>query len=61
MAQTGEEAKKPYWRDNRTCVVAVTLEPGQEYSVWFNLGKYNSFLDREGNAAIPSELVFKTK
>jgi beta-lactamase regulating signal transducer with metallopeptidase domain len=53
--------KEPYWRDNRTCVVAVTLEPGKEYSVWFNLGKYNSFLDREGNPAIPSELVFKTK
>ncbi len=51
----------PYWKDNRTCVMpGVKLEPGKEYSIWFNLGSNSSFADQDGISSLPYHLTFKT-
>ena len=50
-----------HYKDERTCVFPVKLEPGKTYVLWFNRGKYNSFRDTDNHPAIPYQLVFKTK
>ena len=49
-----------YLKDERTCVVPVTLEPEKTYVLWFNRGKFNSFRDTKNNPAVPYLLVFRT-
>lgn len=50
-----------HYKNSRTCVFPVKLEPGKTYVLWFNRGKYNAFRDAGNRPAIPYQLVFKTK
>lgn len=50
-----------HYKDDRTCVFPVKLEPNKTYVLWFNRGKFNSFRDTGNRPAVPYQLVFKTK
>jgi hypothetical protein len=47
--------------DKLTFIAPVDLEPGKEYVVWINSGRYQSFRDQEGRPAVPYLLSFCTK
>ncbi len=50
------------YRDKRTCVAPVRLEPGRTYAIWFNSPNYrhNAFRDTVNNPAVPYLLTFQT-
>ena len=50
-----------YYKNDRTFIFPVKLEPGQTYVVRLNWGRFNNFKDEDGLSAIPYQLVFKTK
>ncbi len=50
-----------YYKNDRTFVFPVKLEPDQTYVVRFNWGRFNNFKDEDGRSAVPYQLVFKTK
>lgn len=50
-----------FLKDNRTCVLPVTLKPGKCYVIWINSQKFHSFKDTENKSAVPYLLVFQTK
>jgi len=50
-----------YDKDGRTCVLPVSLKPGQTYAIWLNSQKLGNFKDRSGRSAVPYLLVFRTK
>jgi len=50
-----------YLADKRTCVLPVKLEPGKTYALWLNSENFGNFRDADGQSAVPSLLVFKTK
>jgi RNA polymerase sigma-70 factor (ECF subfamily) len=52
--------KPVYDKDGKTCVLGVKLEPNTTYAVWLNAGKFMSFVDTDGNPAVPYLLVFRT-
>lgn len=55
-------AGKPHFLDDhRTCVLPVKLQPGHPYVIWLNHPPYNSFMDSDGNRAVPYLLVFETR
>ena len=57
-----ETAGKPHFLDDhRTCVLPVKLQPGHPYVIWLNKPPYNSFMDSDGQRAVPYLLVFETK
>jgi hypothetical protein len=57
-----EIVEKPkYDSDQRTCVIKVKLEPNKTYGYWINSQNFHGFKDKQGHAAIPYLLVFKTK
>jgi hypothetical protein len=59
---TPEASGKPgYEADGKTCVLKVKLEPNKTYGYWINSEKFHGFKDRQGHAAVPYLLVFKTK
>jgi hypothetical protein len=59
---TPEIIGKPrYEADHKTCVIKVKLEPGKTYGYWINSQKFTNFRDKQGHAAVPYLLVFKTK
>lgn len=49
------------YRDARTCVLPVKLEPGKTYALWVNSAKFGNFKDADGRSAVPYLLVFRTK
>lgn len=49
-----------YLADGRTCVLPVKLKPGHVYATWLNSESFHGFQDREGHAAVPYLLIFKT-
>jgi len=53
--------KPKYDTDRKTCVVKVKLEPGKTYGYWLNSQKFTNFKDKQGHAAVPYLLVFRTK
>jgi hypothetical protein len=56
------DGKISYEKDKRTCVLPVKLEPDKTYAVWINFAeKFENFKDKDGQAAVPYLLVFKTK
>ncbi|HZT23956.1 MAG TPA: Ig-like domain-containing protein [Verrucomicrobiae bacterium] len=58
---TPESLGKPhYLEDRRTCVMKVKLDPGKTYGWWINSQNFHGFRDRQGHAAIPYLLTFKT-
>ena len=55
------EGKIRYEKDKRTCVLPVKLEPDKTYALWINSERFENFKDPDGRAAVPYQLVFKTK
>lgn len=54
-------AGDPYYEnDYTTAVLPVKLEPGKQYVVWVNRGKYNNFQDLGGNRVKDYRLTFTT-
>jgi RNA polymerase sigma-70 factor (ECF subfamily) len=51
---------KPKYKDKRTCIVTVKLEPDKTYAIWLNTEKFDNFKDADGRPAVPYLLVFKT-
>ena len=51
---------RPFWRDARTCVLPVALEPGHLYRVGINSKSYQNFRSRAGVPARPSVINFTT-
>ncbi len=49
-----------YLGDKRTCVLPVSLEPGQTYGIWINSQEHTSFRDTHQNPAVPYLLTFTT-
>jgi hypothetical protein len=49
------------FKDNRTCVLPVKLEPGKTYRIWINAKKQTGFRDVNNIPAVPYLLVFQTK
>ena len=49
-----------YDKNKRTCVMPVKLEPGKEYVIGLNWGKFGNFKDKDGTPAVSYLLVFKT-
>ena len=58
---TFPQAGEPRYKDSRTIVLPVTLQPKKTYAVWINSGKLNAFRDTSGNPAVPYLLVFETR
>ena len=59
---TFPQVGQPKYKDKRTIVLPVTLQPKKTYVIWINsTGKHNSFRDTSGNPAVPYLLVFETK
>jgi len=52
---------KVKFKDKKTCIAPVSLEPGKTYAIWFNSEKYNAFRDTDNNPAVPYLLVFQTR
>ena len=52
--------KPKYDALHRTCTLRVKLEPNKTYGWWLNSEKFRGFRDKQGHAAVPYLLVFKT-
>jgi hypothetical protein len=55
------DGKPSYEKNQRTCVLPVKLEADKTYAIWINTEKFENFKDKQGQAAVPYLLVFKTK
>jgi hypothetical protein len=54
--------RKRRWLNKRTFVIPVKLQPGKDYSMWFNMGNsYRNYINIKGNSSIPYYLNFSTK
>ena len=52
---------KPRWVTPRVCVLPVQLEPGREYWVGINGGRFQGFRDLSGRPAEEHPLPFRTR
>ena len=52
---------KPHWRNKRTCVLPVALEPGHYYRVGINSKSFQNFRGADDVPAQPSVIFFTTK
>ena len=52
-----------FWRDNRTCVLPVKLEPGRSYRIGLNTFSPNhqSFCSAQGVRVLPTTICFSTR
>ncbi len=50
----------PLWRDSRTCVLPVELEPGKFYRVGINSKSHKNFRSKEGVPTSPTAIYFTT-
>lgn len=55
------EGQKPQWRDPRTAVLPVSLEPGHYYRVGINSKSHRNFRSAAGVPAQPSSIYFTTR
>ena len=55
------DGQKPRWRDSRTAVLPVKLEPGHYYRVGINSKSYRNFRSAAGVPALPSAIYFTTR
>ncbi len=55
------EGQKPYWRDARTAVLPVKLEPGHYYRVGINSKSHRNFRSATSVPALPSAIYFTTR
>src|SRR4051812_10450022 len=56
----GSTLQPRYDADHKTWIINVKLEPGTTYAYWLNHNQFQNFKDRQGNAAVPYLLCFKT-
>jgi hypothetical protein len=56
----GGGGKPKYDADHKTWILKVKLEPNTTYAYWLNHNKFQNFKDRQGYAAVPYLLCFKT-
>jgi hypothetical protein len=49
------------FKDSRTCVLPVKLEPGKTYRIWINAKKQTGFRDVNNTPAVPYLLAFQTR
>ncbi len=54
------EGKQGHWRDKRTCVLPVKLQPGHHYRVGINSPSYRNFRSPSGVPAMTSAIWFTT-
>ena len=52
--------KQAHWRDKRTCVLPVKLEPGHSYRVGINSPSHRNFRSEAGVPALTSAIWFTT-
>src|SRR5688572_3820430 len=52
---------KPKWADDRTILIAVTLEADHEYWMSLNSDTFQGFRSAGGEPAVPHPLSFKTR
>jgi RNA polymerase sigma-70 factor (ECF subfamily) len=57
----GVEGQGPFWRDARTAVYPVQLQPGRFYRIGVNSKSRRNFRSAEGVSAQPSVIYFTTK
>ncbi len=55
------EGQKAHWRDKRTCVLPVKLEPASYYRVGVNSKSFQNFRSAEGVPSRPIVICFTTK
>ena len=55
------EGQRPHWRDSRTAVLPVQLEPGHYYRVGINSKSHRNFRSATGVPALPSAIYFTTR
>ncbi|MCX7044968.1 MAG: M48 family metalloprotease [Candidatus Sumerlaeota bacterium] len=55
------EGSKPQWREKRTCVLPVKLEPGRFYRVGINSTSHQNFRSADGIPSAPSAIYFVTR
>ncbi len=53
--------RKAQWRDARTCVLPITLEPGHTYSLSINCQSYRNFRSADGVPVRPYPVEFQTR
>lgn len=56
----GSGGEPRFLPDGRTCVMPVKLKPSTAYVVGINWGRFNNFMDKDQNRALPWLLVFRT-
>jgi hypothetical protein len=57
----GRQDQKPQWRDRRTCVLPVKVDPAHYYRVGINAPSFQNFRSATGVAVIPTAIHFTTK
>lgn len=55
------KGKDAFWRDRRTCVLPVKLQPGRYYRVGINSDSFRNFQSADGAPAPPSAIYFATE
>ena len=55
------EGQKAHWRDKRTCVLPVKLEPARYYRVGVNSKSYQNFRSADGVPSRPFAIYFTTQ
>ncbi|MAG57946.1 MAG: hypothetical protein CMJ83_16805 [Planctomycetes bacterium] len=52
--------KRPRWKNDKTCVLPVTLVPDHAYSLGLNSQSFQNFRSRQGVALVPVRWTFST-
>ena len=55
------EGQRPHWRNSRTAVLPIKLEPGHYYRVGINSKSHRNFRSAAGIPAQPSAIYFTTR
>jgi len=56
----GRPGMRPAWRDKRTCVLPVVLQPGRRYRIGINAPSFKNFRSLEGVPVNPTDFCFTT-
>ena len=54
------EGEPKFSPDGKSCLVAVSLEPGKTYVIWINSANNANFKDTDGHPAVPYLFAFRT-
>lgn len=55
------EGVRPFWRNRRTCVLPISLEPARYYRVGINSKSHRNFRSAAGVSCRPSAIYFTTQ